>query len=663
MSDAGCDPIENRLLTSDLHIQAAYRLTEALVTSEKVMRRRIDLISEIVFELDGSGKLLFLNQAWINLIGSPITEALGQPLSAFVHRDDHDALAAHFAPSSEKHSSGPLEIRLVSTRGHLVWMEMWTKPLDEGGWVGNLHDISERIRAEAEMARLSLVASYTDSLVIITGSEGQIEWVNNAFTQKTGFRIDECAGLKPGALLQGAETDPKHVATIRDAIRETRSFQVEILNYTKSGEPYWVAIYGTPVFDELGNLERYISVQNDITAIRQMQQELAYARDEAEEASQAKSIFLASISHEIRTPLNGILGMVSLMEQGILPDHQRQRAEIIRKSSESLITIVNDVLDYSKIQAGRFSLRPEPFCLAAVLDDVVNLLRGNAEAKGLELTAAFHGNRHQRIVGDQGRLLQVVMNLVSNALKFTAKGQVSVDFTATRFGEIIGIECHVRDTGIGIAGQDLKRLFVHFSQLDGSSTRNFGGTGLGLAICKQLIEMMGGDIGVESEPGVGSDFWFRVALPADNHRGLPDLDLTAAEPFEFDNLRILVAEDNEVNQLVLEGMLSALNCHVEIVENGREAVLKMMDSSYDVILMDVHMPVMDGLEATHHIRLISDVPVIAVTASVMPEHIEMCQASGMSAFVAKPFSAENIKQKIAQVVGTRVRPDAHSLKS
>jgi PAS domain S-box-containing protein len=642
------EDLDERSLQTDLHIQASYRLTEALVASEKRMRRRIELISEVVFEIDSQGSFTFLNPAWTAILGYGVEGSIRKRLIDFVVEEDR-ARCQRQLDHCGSILEGICEVRLLSQSGKAVSMELSTTPIEEGGWIGTLYNVTQRNEARAELARLSLVASYTDSLVVITDAQGCIEWVNRAFEKRTGFTLQECLGRKPGAFLQGANTDPETISHLRDSIARGQSFHCEILNYTKTGQSYWVAIFGTPIYDGQGRLERFVAVENDITTLRQMQHDLSVAKDAAEKASQAKTVFLAAMSHEIRTPLNGVLGMASLLAEGHLEPQQRERADIIKKSGEALVTIVNDILDYSKIEAGRFSLASEIFTTKSILDDAVDLFKGNAKTSGVHLIERYEGDPNIRVRGDRGRLLQVTMNLVSNALKFTAEGEVRTEMRVESTGETAAITVTIIDTGIGIATADIARLFIHFSQLDDSVARKAGGTGLGLAISKQLIEMMGGHIGVESELGKGSKFWFKLTLPI--VRGeVPVREVaTGGTALDLNGRSILVAEDNIVNQMVLEGMLATLGCHVDIAENGKVAVAMVAKKAYDLILMDVQMPEMDGLEASRIIRLTSSIPIIAVTANVLPEHIAMCRSCGMDGFVPKPVTRESVEAEILSV--------------
>ncbi|HEU4368359.1 MAG TPA: ATP-binding protein [Methylomirabilota bacterium] len=381
---------------------------------------------------------------------------------------------------------------------------------------------------------------------------------------------------------------------------------------------------------------------------------LVVARDAAETAARTKASFLAVMSHEIRTPMNGILGMTHLLLGTPLAADQRRYAETIRDSGDALLTILNDVLDFSKMEAGRLELAEVDFDLQRVVASVAALMGPRAREKGLALQAAPAADVPRALRGDAGRLRQVLLNLVGNAIKFTEAGGVwlSID----RLGGAAArptLRFAVTDTGPGIAAEAQRRLFQEFSQLDPGAMQRFGGTGLGLAISKSIVAAMGGEIGVDSTPDRGSTFWFVVTLP------VAAGDVAAEQgpaPVRVAPLRILVAEDNRVNQQVAAGLLQRHGHAVDVVGDGRAAVEAVRAGAYDVVLMDVHMPEMDGLEATRQIRLLPSskhtIPIIALSASALPEETEACTAAGMDGYLAKPIDPAALAQILAGRSGT-----------
>ncbi|MGZ3402207.1 MAG: ATP-binding protein [Phenylobacterium sp.] len=379
------------------------------------------------------------------------------------------------------------------------------------------------------------------------------------------------------------------------------------------------------------------------SALRQARARARDGEQAAESANAAKSTFLATMSHEIRTPLNGVLGMAQAMAGDELSDRQRDRLSVIHRSGEALLAILNDVLDLSKIEAGKLELEQVEFELAEVARGAYSAFTALANKKGLSFALDIE-NARGRYVGDPTRLRQILYNLISNALKFTEQGEIRV--IALRQGEML--EISVRDTGVGIPPESLSKLFAKFDQLDSSTTRRFGGTGLGLAICRELAQLMAGEISVTSELGLGSTFTLRVPLRyLGEEKTVGRAAETVIEQPEI-ALRVLAAEDNAVNQLVLKTLLHQMGVEPTVVENGQLAVAAWESGDWDVILMDIQMPVMDGLTATAQIRASeaaqgrARTPIVALTANAMSHQIEQYAAAGMDSHVAKPIQAAEL---------------------
>ena len=374
--------------------------------------------------------------------------------------------------------------------------------------------------------------------------------------------------------------------------------------------------------------------------------QLAAARDAAMEASRLKSEFLATLSHEIRTPLNGVIGLNELLQRTGLTDDQRRLAEGVQGAGRTLLGVINDILDFSKIEAGELELEEVDFEVRRILIQTATILAESAGERGIGLSVSVEDDVPERLVGDPTRLGQVLSNLISNAIKFTSVGEVRVRaFVAEHqaSGVLLGVE--VSDSGIGIRKDQMDRLFEPFRQADASTTRTHGGTGLGLAISRQLVTAIGGDIGARSTPGEGSTFWF-TALLGHSRPGVRRLE--RAEPRRSDGLRhghVLLVEDNEVNQLVALGFLESLGYTADVAGNGEEAVARAQDATYDAVLMDLQMPVLDGFAATRRIRAAEDgrrVPIIAMTASAFEGEREKCLAAGMDDFLTKPVDSSRL---------------------
>jgi len=415
---------------------------------------------------------------------------------------------------------------------------------------------------------------------------------------------------------------------------------------TPDGKEKWIRGRTFPIRDQAGELTRVVGIAEEITEQKHYELDLIRARQEAEAADQAKSEFLANMSHEIRTPMNGVIGMTGLLLDTELTAGQRRYAEIARASGESLLQIINDILDFSKMEAKKLELETIDFDLRVLLDNFAAMLSSTAEAKGIELLSVADPAVPTQLRGDPGRLRQILTNLTGNAIKFTEKGEVVVRVALAEDGESdCLLRFSVRDTGIGIAKDKIGILFDKFSQAEVSTTRKYGGTGLGLAISKQLVELMGGEVGVTSQEGRGSEFWFTVRLGRSSEMGSQSVGaLTESQSTALLNARILVAENNSTNREVALGMLANLGLTANAVDNGAEALAALEAAPYDLVLMDVRMPVMDGIEATRRIRdprsevLNREIPIVAMTANAMDADRERCLAVGMNDFVPKPVS-------------------------
>ncbi|BCG56889.1 ATP-binding protein [Paenibacillus sp. URB8-2] len=639
----------------------------------------------------GEGRWLKVNTAFCGMLGC-LEEELEQYNKGF---PSYEEVTEHLpAPDSVYESE-----RLAACKGggH-IWLSLryiWAEPgqaasriilyaRDIGGGIiddpfppggddglpsqrlGMMQDITDR--AEIEQIE-KLGNEYT--LILNAVSEGlfgldpygKVTFINPAGAYMLDFECDDILGLSYRELIHQTSLDgidylPEE-APLMKAIHSGVSHQgKEAVLWRRDGTSFLASYQVTPLFDK-GEYVGAVVVFRDITDER----EIIRAKESAEKADQAKSEFLAVMSHELRTPMNGIMGMTDLLAQTELNEEQRSYTEIISQSSGALLSILNEILDFSKIEAGKMTLAHDPFALREVLESVTELFSAKAREKNLGLICEIGSEVPDIIIGDAARLRQVLVNLVSNAVKFTEGGKVSIEVKAESRPSpgIPALSFRVKDTGIGIPADKQPLLFQSFSQLHPAINRKYGGTGLGLAICKKLIELMGGAIGVESAPGQGSDFYF--TLPAEASNGDGETGETGAEEAlpvnrgnfggdepsllpKYGPMRILIAEDHPVNQKLLRTILRKRGYEADVAENGEEAVKAVINGRYDIVFMDIHMPVMSGLTAAVHIRDLlpeEQLPyIVAVTAYARREDREICFAASIKDFVSKPFLSTEI---------------------
>jgi PAS domain S-box-containing protein len=464
-------------------------------------------------------------------------------------------------------------------------------------------------------------------------------FVNSAAMAITGYGRAELTG-RSWRWLQGADADPKVAGEIEQAMRERRPLSTSFLGRRKDGTTYWAKLDFSPVRDEAGELDAYVSIFADISEQKRIEEDLRRARDAAEQANQAKSEFIANISHELRTPLNGVIGFTNLLLNENLPAEQRRYATFAHDAGSSLLAIINNILDLSKIEAGKLTLAETDFSVVELAVSCNTVVWHAARERGLDLNFVLKPDVTSLVRGDPNRIRQVLLNLLSNAIKYTEKGSVVLTIAKVEDrAEGSVLKFSVTDTGVGIAKEQQSKLFQKFSQIEDAPGIYLRGTGLGLAICKSLVEQMGGSIGVTSMPGVGSNFWFTV--PLKSAAGLKPGALPAATASR--GARVLLVEDIVMNQELMITLLRRAGHQVEVAGDGESALAALQRRRFDLVLMDVQLPRMDGLEATRHIRRLappaSQVPVIAMTARALSGDVEKCFAAGMNDHLAKPVDA------------------------
>ncbi|HWA26960.1 MAG TPA: PAS domain S-box protein [Lacunisphaera sp.] len=520
-------------------------------------------------------------------------------------------------------------------------------------WHGFITDISSRKAVEAELRgseeRIRLFAEYAPASVAMFDREMRYLVHSAKWLKDYGLQGRHIIGLSHYEVFPEIGDHWKRVHE-RCLAGATEVNEADLFERA-DGYRQWLSWRVQPWYDDTGAIGGIVMFTEDITARKQLETDLRAARDEALEASRMKSQFMANMSHEIRTPMNGVLGMADLLLDTPLAEDQRQMGRVIRSSAENLLAIIDDILDFSRMEAGKLRIEAEEFNLREQVSQTVALLAPRAQARGLSLTTEMPADLPAILSGDPGRFQQVMVNLVGNAIKFTEKGGVTVTvrtLPAAAAGKF-AFRVEVRDTGIGVTAEQKARLFQPFTQADGSTTRKYGGTGLGLAISRQLLQLMNGRIELESEPGRGSVCWFELELPVVEQfmpAGAPAAP--ADRPVPALTGRILVAEDNTANRLVIQMMLERMGLQFDLVDDGRDVLEKLAGGEYAAVLMDCQMPGLDGYEAARRIRAGQGgvrqpgIPIIALTAQAMAGDRDKCLAAGMDAYLAKPISQETL---------------------
>ncbi|WP_051378437.1 PAS domain S-box protein [Derxia gummosa] len=625
---------------------------------------------DAIYAKDEQGRYLLFNEAAARHLGRGEAEVLG--------RDDRSLL-----PPAEAAAAMAIDRRVMETGRterydmHLVSggetrvLSTTKGPLRMGdsiiGVFGISRDMTDRARDRERLRQLSRAVEQSPESIVITDLAANIEYVNDAFVRVSGWKRDEVMGRNP-KLLQSGRTPRETYTEMWATLTAGRPWRGQFFNRRRDGSEYTEIAIITPLRDADGNISHYVAVKQDVTAQQRDQaeleahrhrleelvesrtRELAEARRKAEDANRAKSEFLANMSHEIRTPMNAILGLARLLRRGGATPEQTEKLGKIDAAANHLLSIINDILDLSKIEAGQLRLEQTDFALGAVLDHVRSIIQPQAEAKRIELVVEAEG-APAWLRGDPTRLRQALLNYAGNAVKFTEHGRIVLraEIVDEADDEVM-LRFEVIDTGIGIDPTELPRLFQAFEQADASTTRRHGGTGLGLAITLRLARLMGGDAGASSEPGIGSHFWLTARF-ARGRAGVttePSLGALRAETLlreRHAGQRVLLAEDHPVNREVAVEQLMVVGLAVDVAEDGAIAVRKVENADYALVLMDMQMPHLDGLDATRAIRALpgrATLPIIAMTANAFEQDREACAAAGMNDFVTKPTDPQTL---------------------
>jgi len=595
------------------------RSRRRLAHSQTRLESLVNTLSDGVVVIDQKGNVESINPAMVRLFGYQPDELVGKHFSSLMpelERNNFDNYLRRFTTGPDCPMIG-FDREEVSVQGKnaiRLFVDISVREMHLQGklyFTGILRDISKRRVAtehlkalNVQLLLMALVAQKTESAVTIADRDGEILWVNDAFTKITEYTLDDVIGRRPGSFLHGADTDRNTVKRIGNALRAGRAVREEILNYSKSGRPYWAQLQITPVFDDEDAITRYVALAADVTERHRSVLQLLTAKEAAEEGSRAKSAFLATMSHEIRTPMNGVVGLIDVLRHTQLTDDQRSLVASVKESAFALLTLIDDILDLSKIEAGRLQLERVPVAIGKLVENIADSVLPMALGKGIELLIHYDP-RTPSVYADAARLRQILFNLLGNAIKFTGNDRskagrvvVSAEYRSLPENQI-ELRLHVQDNGIGMSSETQTRLFQPFVQGESSTTRRFGGTGLGLTICRRLADIMGGAITMASEEGSGSTFSVSLTCELAAEEQPP-------QPFDLSGVRVLLLNPNrgDVPGLILERYLNATNAAVVFASDEEDATRVICDPAHEkdkfVVVIDKHRdPVFAGAMRQH----------------------------------------------------------------
>jgi len=633
--------------------------------AEERLKAILENTPAVVFMKDLQGRYLLVNKHWADLFHTTPEEVVG--------KFDHDIfppdMASAFRENDAKvaETGVPMQMEEIAPRadGPRTFLSVKFPLRDASGAIHAVGGIATDITERKNFIRALEQSEERFKLAVRGANDGIWDWdirTGEAFfsphwKSMIGYADDEIGNNFAAFENLLHPDDHARVMSAVDDYLQGRlpRYAVEFRLRHKDGSWRWILARGRALRDESGKPYRMAGSHTDVTERKQGEEELRQARHAAEAANSAKSVFLANMSHEIRTPMNGIIGMSELLLDTKLDEAQRQHLEMLKQSADSLLDLLNDILDFSKIEAGRMELEAHEFDLGETVAETVRAMSTRAYQKRLVLLHHISPDVPARLIGDAGRLRQILINLIGNAIKFTHKGGVTIEVgVESGTADLLTLHFKINDTGIGIAENMHERIFEAFTQAENSTARRYGGTGLGLTICRDLVELMHGRIWVESRTDVGSTFHFTAAFGRTSGISIRPVS-PRAEPVvtAHSSMKILVVEDGHVNQIVSARMLEKRGHVVTLAASGEEALELFNSEPFDAILMDVQMPGMNGLEATARIRQIEQdkgghVPIIAMTANAMRRDRELCLAAGMDDYLAKPLHSTDLYQSVEQ---------------
>ena len=646
------------------------KLAEVIANSRQSYRDLIDSLDHLIFTTSLEGEIRTVNQRVTQVFGFPYSELVGHRIDEFFDEPQFDSLKDSIAWFVEKrHWTGTVRAHIKKT-GAVLYFDCVLQAIVKDGTVVGVSGLARDITAQRDIeTRFAELFETLQEGVYFCDREGTLLDVNPAMVRLLGYsHRDELVGTNIGRLYFDVPLDPFPQRTQTD---HSASLTREIMLRRKDGTPIICIDNSNAVGDAFGRMIRHQGTLVDITVRKRFEEELKKAKEAAEAANSAKSAFLAHMSHEIRTPMNAVIGMTELALDTDLTLEQREYLSMVRQSGKSLLRLINDLLDFSKIEAGKLELDFMEFSLRHGVSEVMKILGVRAKQKGLQLSVHISPETPDGLLGDPGRVRQVLSNLVDNAIKFTERGTVALRIeTDFQSEEEVHLHFSVADSGIGIPREKQELIFEAFAQADNSTTRKYGGTGLGLSISSRLVRLMSGKIWVESEANRGSTFHFtaRFGLQKEQAKGpyLPggvaDSASAPSHPPAREGrreLRILLVEDNTINQILAERLVRMRGDQIVVTSNGREALAALERERFDLILMDIQMPEMSGIEVAKAIRQKEKqtggrIPIVATTASAMKEDRERTLEAGMDAYISKPIEREILFEAIDRLTGNPI---------